>query len=123
VFLDKAKAMAFYQTAVKRDRENLFALQQARTIYQQMANLEMVTKLMSLELRANRDTNRAPASTTPTVVRCSTSVRSTTPGSTSRPPPAPTDATRSSRIGSRRPCTTAAIGSSRCRTSSTSSSR
>jgi tetratricopeptide (TPR) repeat protein len=53
--------MTFYQTAVKRDRENLFALQQARTIYQHMANLEMVIKLMALELRANRDPNRAPA--------------------------------------------------------------
>ena len=61
IFLDKARAMTFYQTAVKRDRENLFALQQARSIYQHMANLEMVTKLMALELRANRDPNRAPA--------------------------------------------------------------
>ena len=61
IFLDKARAMTFYQTAVKRDRENLFALQQARSIYQHMANLEMVTKLMALELRANKDPNRAPA--------------------------------------------------------------
>jgi tetratricopeptide (TPR) repeat protein len=61
IFLDKAKAMTFYQTAVKRDRENLLALQQARSIYQQMANLEMVIKLMALELRANKDPNRAPA--------------------------------------------------------------
>src|SRR5688572_30315187 len=59
LLLDKAKAMTFYQTAVKRDRENLKALESARKIYQQMANLEMVTKLMALELRANRDPNRA----------------------------------------------------------------
>ena len=60
ILLDKARAMTFYQTAVKRDRENLLALQQARSIYQQMANLEMVIKLMALELRANRDPARAP---------------------------------------------------------------
>lgn len=60
LLLDKAKAMTFYQTAVKRDRENLKALESARKIYQQMANLEMVTKLMALELRANRDPERAP---------------------------------------------------------------
>ena len=44
-----------------RDVELPRALQQARTIYQQMANLEMVIKLMALELRANKDPNRAPA--------------------------------------------------------------
>jgi hypothetical protein len=123
IFLDKAKAMTFYQTAVKRDRENLFALQQARSIYQQMANLEMVIKLMALELRANKDPNRAPALNY-AYGRALLNLRQVDNARpTSRPPPAPRDATRSTRTASRRPCTTAATGSSRCRTFTTSSPR
>ncbi len=55
VFLDKARAMQAYQKAFKLDQSNLEALRRARQIYQMMANLEMVTRLMGLELKANRD--------------------------------------------------------------------
>jgi len=60
IFLDKARAMACYQKAFKLDQSNLLALQHAREIYHQMASLEMVTRLMGLELRANQDPERAP---------------------------------------------------------------
>ena len=55
VFLDKARAMQSYQKAFKLDQSNLEALRRARQIYATMANLEMVTRLMGLELKANRD--------------------------------------------------------------------
>lgn len=61
VFLDKAKAMQCYQKAFKLDQSNLKALGRARMIYQEMAHLEMVTRLMGLELKANQDTSLAPA--------------------------------------------------------------
>ena len=61
VFLDKAKAMQCYQRAFKLDQSNLKALAHARTIYQEMAHLEMVTRLMGLELKANQDPALAPA--------------------------------------------------------------
>jgi len=61
VFLDKARAMQCYQRAFKLDQSNLVALERARLIYQQMAHLEMVTRLMGLELRNNQDPARAPA--------------------------------------------------------------
>ena len=53
IFLDKARAMQCYQKAFKLDQSNLLALQHAREIYHQMASLEMVTRLMGLELRVN----------------------------------------------------------------------
>src|SRR5690606_9430795 len=61
VLLDKARAMQFYQKAFKLDQSNLLALECAREIYRQMAHLEMVTRLMGLELRANKDPDRAPS--------------------------------------------------------------
>jgi len=61
VFLDKAKAMQCYQRAFKLDQSNLKALAHARMIYQEMAHLEMVTRLMGLELKANQDPALAPA--------------------------------------------------------------
>jgi tetratricopeptide (TPR) repeat protein len=61
IFLDKARAMQCYQQAFKLDQSNLLALQHAREIYQEMAHLEMVTRLMGLELRNNQDPERAPA--------------------------------------------------------------
>ncbi|HRI08901.1 MAG TPA: hypothetical protein PKW35_13860, partial [Nannocystaceae bacterium] len=60
VVLDRARAMQCYQKAFKLDQKNLLALQHAREIYQRMAHLEMVTRLMGLELRANKDPARAP---------------------------------------------------------------
>ena len=60
VLLDKARAMQFYQRALKADRSNLAALACAREIYREMANLEMVTRLMGLELNTNQDPERAP---------------------------------------------------------------
>jgi tetratricopeptide (TPR) repeat protein len=60
IFLDKARAMQCYQQAFKLDQSNLLALQHAREIYQDMAHLEMVTRLMGLELRNNQDPARAP---------------------------------------------------------------
>ncbi|MEZ4452382.1 MAG: tetratricopeptide repeat protein [Nannocystaceae bacterium] len=59
VILDRARAMQAFQKAFKLDQKNLIALQYAREIYQWMAHLEMVTRLMGLELRANRDPARA----------------------------------------------------------------
>ncbi|MBK8260921.1 MAG: tetratricopeptide repeat protein [Nannocystis sp.] len=59
VVLDRARAMQCFQKAFKLDQKNLLALQHAREIYQRMAHLEMVTRLMGLELRANRDPARA----------------------------------------------------------------
>ena len=59
LFLDKARAMQSYQKAFKLDQSNLEALRRARQIYQVMANLEMVTRLMGLELKANRDPSLA----------------------------------------------------------------
>ncbi|MCB9706038.1 MAG: hypothetical protein H6711_29535 [Myxococcales bacterium] len=59
VLLDRARAMQCFQKAFKLDQKNLLALQYAREIYQRMAHLEMVTRLMGLELRANRDPARA----------------------------------------------------------------
>ena len=61
IFLDKARAMQCYQRAFKLDQSNLAALEHARQIYQQMAHLEMVTRLMGLELKSNQDPERAPA--------------------------------------------------------------
>ena len=61
LFLDKARAMQCYQKAFKLDQSNLNALQHAREIYQEMAHLEMVTRLMGLELKNNQDPDRAPA--------------------------------------------------------------
>jgi golgin subfamily B member 1 len=61
VILDKARAMPLYQKAFKLDQTNLLALQHAREIYQEMASLDMVTRLMGLELRANQDPSRAVA--------------------------------------------------------------
>ena len=61
VLLDRARAMQCFQKAFKLDQKNLIALQFAREIYQRMAHLEMVTRLMKLELKANRDASRAPA--------------------------------------------------------------
>ncbi|MCA9720789.1 MAG: hypothetical protein KC468_39370, partial [Myxococcales bacterium] len=60
VVLDKARAMQCYQKAFKLDKRNLLALQHAREIYQEMAHLEMVKRLMGLELKVNRDPTRAP---------------------------------------------------------------
>ncbi|EDM74366.1 tetratricopeptide repeat protein, partial [Plesiocystis pacifica SIR-1] len=57
--LDKARAMQCYQKAFKLDQSNLIALECAREIYRDMAHLEMVLKLMGLELRANQDPARA----------------------------------------------------------------
>ena len=124
IFLDKAKAMTFYQTAVKRDRENLLALQQARSIYQQMANLEMVIKLMALELRANRDPNRAPALN----YAYGRVAAQPAPGRQRQALPRGRRQRGGPQPGvpgplTRRPCTTAVTGSSRCRTSTTSSPR
>src|SRR5688572_13447399 len=59
LFLDKARAMQCYQKAFKLDQTNLAALRRARLIYQEMAHLEMVTRLMSLELKANQDPDLA----------------------------------------------------------------
>ena len=59
MLLDKARAMSCYQKAFKLDQTNLIALERAREIYREMASLEMVTKLMGLELRANQDASRA----------------------------------------------------------------
>ena len=59
IFLDKARAMQNYQQAFKLDKRNLLALQHAREIYQEMAQLKMVTKLMGLELKVNQDPSRA----------------------------------------------------------------
>src|SRR5690606_35146425 len=61
VLLDKARAMQCYQKAFKLDQTNLLSLECAREIYREMAHLEMVTRLMGLELRANKDPDRAPA--------------------------------------------------------------
>ncbi len=55
VFLDQARAMTCYQQAFKADQTNLAALRHARSIYQEMAHLEMVTRLMGLELQRNKD--------------------------------------------------------------------
>ncbi len=60
LFLDKARAMQNYQKAFKLDQGNLTALQRAREIYQEMAHLEMVTRLMGLEIKGNQDPDRAP---------------------------------------------------------------
>src|SRR5690349_1209667 len=60
VLLDKARAMQCYQKAFKLDQTNLLALESAREIYREMAHLEMVSRLMGLELRANKDPDRAP---------------------------------------------------------------
>ncbi len=61
IFLDKARAMTCYQQAFKCDQTNLSALGHARQIYQEMAHLEMVTRLMGLELQRNTDASRRPA--------------------------------------------------------------
>ena len=61
IVLDKARAMQCYQKAFKLDKRNLLALQHAREIYQEMAHLEMVKRLMGLELKVNRDPTRAPS--------------------------------------------------------------
>src|SRR5262245_14042210 len=60
-FLDKARAMDCYQRAFKLDQRNLSALRHARQIYQEMAHLQMVTKLMGLELKLNQDPAMLPA--------------------------------------------------------------
>jgi golgin subfamily B member 1 len=60
-FLDKARAMDCYQRAFKLDQRNLAALRHARQIYQEMAHLQMVTKLMGLELKLNQDPAMLPA--------------------------------------------------------------
>ncbi|MCA9699847.1 MAG: hypothetical protein KC431_20145, partial [Myxococcales bacterium] len=57
--LDKARAMQCYQKAFKLDQSNVIALERARRIYHDMAHLEMVIKLMGLELRLNQDPARA----------------------------------------------------------------
>jgi tetratricopeptide (TPR) repeat protein len=60
-FLDKARAMDCYQRAFKLDQRNLSALRHARQIYQEMAHLQMVTKLMGLELKLNQDPAMLPS--------------------------------------------------------------
>jgi len=59
IFLDKARAMQCYQRAFKLDQSNLSALRHARLIYQEMGSLEMVSRLMAIELKANRDASLA----------------------------------------------------------------
>jgi golgin subfamily B member 1 len=59
VFLDKQRAMQCYQKAFKLDQKNLAALRRARLIYHESGQLEMVTRLMGLELKANRDPDLA----------------------------------------------------------------
>jgi tetratricopeptide (TPR) repeat protein len=59
-FLDKAGAMDRYQRAFKLDQRNLPALRHARQIYQEMAHLQMVTKLMGLEVKLNQDPTLLP---------------------------------------------------------------
>ncbi|MBP7288872.1 MAG: tetratricopeptide repeat protein [Nannocystaceae bacterium] len=61
LFLDRARAMTCYQQAFKQDQANLSALEHARRIYQDMAHLEMVTRLMGLELQRNTDAAKRPA--------------------------------------------------------------
>ncbi|MCA9704331.1 MAG: hypothetical protein KDK70_00620, partial [Myxococcales bacterium] len=59
-FLDKARAMDCYQRAFKLDQRNVAALRHARMIYQEMAHLQMVTKLMGLEVKLNQDPQLLP---------------------------------------------------------------
>ena len=59
-FLDKARAMDCFQRAFKLDQRNVAALRHARTIYQEMAHLQMVTKLMGLEIKLNQDDSLIP---------------------------------------------------------------
>lgn len=51
VLLDKARAMKCYQQAFKLDQSNAPALARARSIYLEMAHLDMVVRLAGLEVR------------------------------------------------------------------------
>ncbi|TPV92869.1 MAG: tetratricopeptide repeat protein [Myxococcales bacterium FL481] len=62
VLLDKARAMKCYQQAFKLDQRNAAALTRARTIYAEMAHLDMVVRLAGLEARnapQNAEVNHA----------------------------------------------------------------
>lgn len=52
IFLDKARAMHLYQNAFKLDRTNIAALRRARLIYHEMAKLDLVLRMLKLELKA-----------------------------------------------------------------------
>ena len=59
LYLDRARAMTFYQRAFKLDQSNLLALGRARRIFWEMGQLEMVGKLTALEIKMNQDAERA----------------------------------------------------------------
>src|SRR5262249_29388171 len=58
IFLGKDRAMANYQKAFKVNQQNTAALRRARSIYREMANLEMVAKLCEIEIKLTSDGNR-----------------------------------------------------------------
>src|SRR5205807_5338940 len=57
-FLRKDRAMLNYQKAFKVNPQNTRAIQRARAIYREMANLEMLAKLCEIELKLTHDGGR-----------------------------------------------------------------
>ncbi|HEY3356303.1 MAG TPA: hypothetical protein VGQ83_23830, partial [Polyangia bacterium] len=55
VLLQKNRAMQYYQRALKLNRANAQALGRLRDIYEEMGNLDMVAKLLELEMKVSTD--------------------------------------------------------------------
>src|SRR5262249_30920129 len=58
VFLRKDRAMLNYQKAFKVNPQNTRAIQRARAIYREMANVDMLAKLCEIELKLTQDGGR-----------------------------------------------------------------